>query len=298
MFTIVVDSNCDLPADYIAEHGIEVLPMPFELDNRAHDQGYWQEISGRDFYGALRRGGLARTSQIGPDSFAAAFTQYAKHGREVIVLLLSGGLSSTCNSARIALEEVRETYPGCKIHIVDAINASVGHGLLAMLAVNKRREGLSGADTAAWLEEKKHSVFGLFTVDDLMYLHRGGRLSRFSAIAGSALGIKPVLNFAPEGTLALKDKARSRKAALKLLAAQLQRSLAPGAMPDTVLIAHSDCEEDARTLAGMVKDAVQAREVAVMLMGPIIGTHVGPGAVAMVFEAGMTRNEYEDKFYS
>ena len=297
MFTIVVDSNCDLPAEYIREHGIEVLPMPFELDTRAHDLGYWQEISGKDFYNALRRGGVARTSQIVPDGFAAAFTQYAKHGREVIVLLLSGGLSSTCGSAGTALEEVKETYPDCKIHLIDSINASVGHGLLAMLAVRKREEGLSGAETAAWLEEKKNSVFGLFTVDDLMYLHRGGRLSRLSAIAGSALGIKPVLNFGPDGALALKDKARTRKAALKLLAAQLQRSVAPGAALDTVMIAHSDSEEDANTLAGMVKDAVQAREVAVMLMGPIIGTHVGPGAVAMAFEAGMTRNEYEAAFY-
>jgi len=296
-FTIVVDSNCDLPQDYLEEHGIEVMPMPFELDGVPHNQGYWQEVSGKEFYDALRNGSVAKTSQINPIAFVTAFTEYAQQGKDALFILLSSGLSNTVNSAQMALQEVRDAYPDCQVHVVDSISATVGHGLLAMLAAKKRTEGFSVADTAAWLEKKKHSCIGVFTVDDLMYLHRGGRLSKLSAVAGSVLGIKPVLNLAPDGTLALKDKARSRKAALKLLTSQLKRSISPDTTLNTVLISHTDCLEDAEILAGMVEEAVSVRQVIIVMMGPVIGAHLGPGAVTLLFEADMKREEYESKFY-
>ena len=296
-FTIVVDSNCDLPPEYIKQHGIEMLPMPFDLDGKAHDGGYWQEISPKEFYDALRAGGVAKTSQINPDTFVSIFTEYAKQNKHVVFLVLSSGLSSTAHNAALALQEVKETYPDCQIYVVDTIDATTGHGLLAMLAAGKRAEGLSAGDTAAWLEEKKHSIIGLFTVDDLMYLHRGGRLSKLSAITGSVLGIKPVLNFAPDGTLALKDKVRGRKAALERMVTQLQRSLNSGTKLDTVIVSHTDCLEDAEAFAAMVKAAVPVKNVIVLMMGPVIGAHLGPGAVTLVFEADMTREEYEQKFY-
>ena len=297
-FTILVDSNCDLPPEYIKEYGIEVMPMPFELDGVTHSQGYWQEISAEDYYDALRNGGVAKTSQINQWSLVTAFSEYAASGRSLLFIVLSGGLSATYQSAVVALEEVKETYPGCDIFIVDSITATAGHGLLAVLAAKKRGEGLSAGETAAWLEEKKHSCIGLFTVDDLMYLHRGGRLSRLSAVAGSLLGIKPILNVAPDGSLALKDKVRGRKAALRLMVKQLKQSLAPGNdRLDTVMITHTDCLEDARTLAGMLGEEISARRVEIMMMGPVIGAHLGPGAVTLIFEADITREEYEKRFY-
>ena len=293
----MVDSSCDLPPEYIKEHGIEILPMPFYLDGKAHNAGYWQEISGKEYYDALRSGSVAKTSQTNPGAFVTVFTEYAKKGQGVIFIGLSGGLSATFQNAKIALQEVKESYPDCNIYPIDSLNATSGHGLLTMLAVKKRAEGLSAGETVDWLEEKKHSCFSLFTVDDLMYLHRGGRLSKLSAVAGSMLGVKPVLNVAVDGTLKLKDKVRGRKAALELIASQLKRSIAPDATLETVLINHTACPEDAETLAKMVRDKVNVRHIVIVMMGPIIGAHVGPGAVTLIFEADMTRGEYESKFY-
>ncbi|MCL1918193.1 MAG: DegV family protein [Peptococcaceae bacterium] len=296
-FSIVVDSNCDLPPEYIQEHGIEVLSMPFDLDGRAHDLGYWQEISAKDYYDALRNGSVAKTSQINPGLFTLSFTEYAQQGKDALFLILSSGLSNTYQSALVALSEVKKLSE-CAIYPIDSLSATTGHGLLVMQAVKKREEGWSAAETAAWLEEKKHSCLAFFTVDDLMYLHRGGRLSKLSAIAGSVLGVKPVLNFAPDGTLNLKEKVRGRKAALELMTSQLKRSLNPNTELDTVLITHTDCLQDAQVLADMVKAAVAVRHVIIMMMGPIIGAHLGPGAVTLVFEADMTREEYEKRFYA
>jgi len=296
-FTIVVDTSCDLPPEYIREHGIDVLPIPFYLDDIEHSKGYWQEISGSDFYDALRKGSSSRTSQINPETFIDTFTDYAEQGKDALFLLLSSGLSATYHNAMIALKDVNESFPDCDLYPVDSVGATALNSLLAMLVVDKRNKGLSAAETAAWLEEKKQSVIGFFTADDLMYLHRGGRLSKLSAVGGSVLGIKPVLTVGPDGTLALKDKARGREAALKLLVSQLKRSVSPDTTLDSVVITHSDCKKDADRLADMVNAAVNVKQIHVFLMGPVIGAHVGPGTVTLVCEADMTREQYNKKFY-
>ena len=296
-FSIVVDSSCDLPAEYIKEHEIVVLPMPFDLDGISHEMGYWQKVSAKEFYDALRNGSLATTSQINPNTYFETFAEYAKQGRDAIFLILSSGLSSTYQNSLIALDEVKELYPDCGIFPIDSLNATSGHGLLAMLAVNKRAEGLSAADTAAWLEERKNNLIGLFTVDDLMFLHRGGRLSKLSAITGSVLRIKPVLNFAPDGTLCLKDRVRGRQAALELIVSQFKKSISPGAELDTITISHTDCREDADRFAAMIGDAANVRNIVITMLGPVIGSHLGPGAVTLVFESDMRRSEYEERFY-
>lgn len=296
-FTIVVDTGCDLPAAYIREHGIEVLPIPFTLNEKEYKDGYWGEISEKDFYNALRNGGVAKTSQINPNAYVEVFTEYAKQDREALFIILSGGLSACYQSALIALEDVQGTYPDCRLYPVDSIGATSINAILAMLAVRKRGEGLSAAETAAWLEERKQYIFGLFTVDDLMYLHRGGRLSTLSAIGGAILGVKPILNIGSEGKLALKDKARGRKASMELLVSQMKRSVSPDTVLDTVFINHTDCEEDARRLAEMVKAAFNVRQLNIIMISPVIGAHVGPGTLAILFEADMSRDEYEAKFY-
>ena len=297
-FSIIVDSSCDLPAEYIKEHDIEVLPMPFTIDGKEHNQGYWQEISGQEYYDALRRGGVAKTSQVSPMSFTAAFTERAKRGQDALCITLSSKLSAAHKNAETVQKEIKALYPESRIHVVDSLNATSGHGLLAMMAVKKREEGLSAGEVASWLNEKKHSCFALFTVDDLMYLHRGGRLSKLSAVAGSMLGIKPVLNIAPDGSLKLKDKVRGRKTALKLLVNQLKRSLNPGTVIDTVMVNHTDCLADAEVLAEMIKSEVEVRHVTIVMMGPIIGAHVGPGTITLLAEVDMTREAYEAKFYN
>ena len=296
-FTIMIDTGADLPQEYIEEHEIATIPIPFHIDGRQHDGGRWQEISDKDFYNALGKGSKAGTALINPETFSRVFTEYAQRGEPLLSIVLSSGLSGTYQNALIALSEVREKFPACEIYAIDSTNAAGGIGLHAVLAVNKRTEGLSAGETAAWLDEKKHSCFSLFTVDDLMYLHRGGRLSKLSAVAGSIIGIKPLLNVHPDGTLKLKDKVRGRKGAIEKLVAQMRRSLKDGTSLDTVLISHSNCLEEAEVLEGLVRAAVNVRNVMIVMMSPVIGAHVGPGTLALFFEADMSRAEYEAKFY-
>ena len=297
-FTILVDTNADLPQEYLDKHGIKSIPVPFHIDGKQHDGGRWQEISEIEFYNALRDGSVAGTTLINPEAFVDVFTEYASQKKPLLVLALSSGLSGTYQNSVVALNDVREQYPDCEIYTVDSLNAAGGTGLITTMAVNKREEGLSAGETAAWLEERRQSCISLFTVDDLMYLHRGGRLSKLSAVAGSIIGIKPLLNVAPDGTLKLKDKVRGRKGALTTLFKQMKRSLNPGTKLGNVVISHSNCLDDAESLAEMIRSEFDVGEVIVTMMGPVIGVHVGPGCVALFFEGDMPREEYEKKFYS
>ena len=296
-FKIMVDTSCDLPEGYMAEHDLDVIPIPFNIDGVQHSGGSWQEISDKDFYKALGSGSMAGTALTNPDTFVQEFTKYAERGEDLLVILLSSGLSGTFQNSVIALDEIKSNYPDCNIYTIDSVNAAGGIGLIVSLAVQKRAEGLSVGEVAAWLEEHKSNCFSLFTVDDLMFLHRGGRLSKVSAVAGSIIGIKPLLNIAPDGTLKLKDKVRGRKGAIKTLVSQMKRSLNPDTALDTVLISHSDCAEDAGELAELVKSTFNVRELHALMMGPVIGAHVGPGTLALFFVADMARGEYEEKFY-
>jgi len=294
----MVDTSCDLPLEYMEEHSLATIPIPFNIDGVQHSGGRWQQISDKEFYNALGNGSVAGTALINPENFVSVFTDYAERNEGLLVITLSSGLSGTYQNSVIALSDVKEKYPDCNIFTVDSINAAGGIGVLAELAVKNRNEGLSAGDNAAWLEEKTNSCIALFTVDDLMFLHRGGRLSKVSAVAGSIIGIKPLLNIAPDGTLKLKDKVRGRNGALEKLASQMKRSLNSDTSLDTVIISHSDCAEDAEKLASMIKSTISVREIIVTMMGPVIGAHVGPGAVALFFEADMPRTEYENRFYS
>jgi len=297
-FTIMIDTGCDLPQEYIEKHGLKTVPIPFQLDGSWHNQGGWQDITGAEFYKALRNGSVAGTTLINPETFTQVFTDYAQRGESLLLITLSSGLSGTYQNSVLALNEVKETYPDCDIHTLDSMNAAPGIGLVVALAIKKRAEGLSAAETAAFLEVKRHSCYALFTVDDLMFLHRGGRVSKIQAIAGSIIGIKPLLNVAPDGSLKLKDKARGRKGALETLVNQMKRSLDPATKSfDTVLIGHGDCEADANTVAELVKASFDVKEFIIVMIGPVVGAHSGPGTVALFFEADMERTEYEAKFY-
>ena len=297
-FTIMTDTNADLPAKFIEENKIEIVPVPFHLDGVQHEEGRWQAISDVGFYKALKSGSVAGTTLINPEKFTEVFTEYATQDKELLVITLSSGLSGTYQNAVLALQDIKEKYPDCKIYAVDSSNAAGGCGVVTAAAVRKRAEGLSIAETAEWLDKHTQHCLSLFTVDDLMYLHRGGRLSKVSAVAGSIIGIKPLLNVAPDGTLKLKDKVRGRKTAIETLHKQMMRSLSADEELDTVIISHSDCFEDAQLLAEMIKASIKVREIFVEMMGPVIGAHVGPGCIALFFESDMPRTEYEAKFYA
>jgi len=282
-----------MPSEYLKKHDIEIIPIPFVLDGVNHNIGRQQDLSNEEFYDSLRNGSIAKTSQTNPDAFVRSFTEYAKRGQDVIYIILSSTLSATYQSSQIAYEEIKEVYPDCNIFIIDGKSATSITGLLLMLAVKKREEGFTAEETVALLEAKKHNYFGFVTVDNLMYLHRGGRLGKLSAISGSIIGIKPVLNLQPDGRIALMDKARGREGAFRLMVSQIQKSIYPETVLDTVFVSHSDCESDALRLAEIVKDAVNVRKVEIVMMGPVVGAHVGPDCVALIFQADITREEYE-----
>ena len=296
-FAIAVDSSCDLPEQYIKDNNIDIIPMLFSLDDTDHPGGSFQEISAKDFYSALKAGGVAKTTQINPGDYVEFFTKYAERGTDIICLILSGQLSGSYENAVGAAREVSEKYPERTIVPIDSLTATAGHGLLTMLAVEKGEEGLSAAETAEWINQKKNYLFSFFTVDDLKFLHRGGRLSRFSAVAGSLLSVKPLLNVSPEGSLKLKDKVRGRKTALDTLVSHIRRCVADGAELDTVTISHCDCEADATKLAESIKSAFAAKRVVLTPMGPVIGAHTGPGAIAVFIVGEINRAEYEKKYY-
>jgi len=142
-FTIIIESNCDLPDEYIAQHDIKTIPMPFDLDGVTHDQGRWQEITAGDFYDTLRRGGVAKTTLINPETFLTEYTKYAEKSEDAMVFAISRGLSSTYQNSLIALDEIKQSYPDCGIFSIDTVSASSGIGLLVMMAVKKRSEGLT-----------------------------------------------------------------------------------------------------------------------------------------------------------
>jgi len=297
-FTIMTDTSCDLPESFFSDNQIAIVPITFHLNGEQHVEGRWQKVSDVDFYNALRDGGKAGTAQINPETYVQVFTEYAEKGEPLLTIFLSSGLSPSYNNSTIALAEVKEKYPDCQIYTVDSMNAAGGVGLLVSLAVKKRAEGVALEETVKWLDEKKHSCLSLFTVDDLHYLHRGGRLSKLQAVAGSIIGIKPLLNVAPDGTLKLKDKARGRKAALETLVSQMKRSINKGTKLDKVVISHSNCEADAQAVVELVKGAFEVNAFDVVMMCPVIGAHVGPGCIALFFEADMDRPTYEAKYYA
>lgn len=203
-------------------------------------------------------------------------------GEDLLVLAFSSGLSTTYQSAVIAAGELMEKYPQRKIRVVDTRSASLGQGLLVWYACKKREEGMSLEELASWTEEARFRLCHWFTVDDLMYLKRGGRVSATTAIVGTMLKIKPVLHMDDEGHLINVSKARGRKAAIDALAAKAAELGLPGEN-DTMFICHGDCLEDAEYLARVMKEQHGVKEVLIGYTGAVIGSHSGPGTLALFF---------------
>jgi len=295
-FTIMIDTGCDISDSYIKENNLAVMPISFQLDGASHDQGGWQELTSTEFYNKLRSGSTTSTTLINPERFKEKFKEYAEKGESLLYISLSSALSGTYQNSILALDEVREEYPNCNICCVDSINASAGIWTIVLLAVKKRKEGAALEDTAKYLEEKKNSCFALFTVDDLHHLHRGGRVSKLQAVAGSMLGVKPLLHVSPIGKLEKTGKARGRKGALTDLVNQMKDALDSNTKSvESVIIGHGDCEDDAKATLELVKEVYGVEESHIVTIGPVIGAHSGPGTIALFFEGDMNRETYVAK---
>ena len=279
-YHIITDSACDLPKNMVAELGITVVPLYVTFRNECLCDSVDEGI--QTIYNGLRAGENASTSAINPTRWAEAMEPALKEGKDVLVVAFSSGLSTTYQSAVIAAEELKETYPDRTVLVVDGLAASLGQGLLVWYACHKRDEGLSLAELAAWIEDNKQHICHWFTVDDLMFLKRGGRVSAATALVGTMLSIKPVLHVDDEGHLINVGKVRGRKAAIKALADKVGE-LGAGYDNSTVFISHGDCADEAQILADMLKEKYGVKEVVLGYVGAVIGSHSGPGTIALFF---------------
>lgn len=280
-YTIFADSACDLSADILKEWQVKHASLSFTFDDEEKEY-LNDEMLPDEFYANIRLGKTARTSAINIATFKDLFLSDLKAGNDVLYLGFSGGLSTTCNSARIAAEELAEEFTDRKILVVDTLSASAGYGLLLYLAVCKRDEGATIEEVAKFVDEKRFNLCHWFTVDDLNHLKRGGRISPTVAFIGTVMGIKPVLHMDDEGHLINMFKVRGRKAAIKALADKFGE-LAVDNTEGPVYISHGDCIDDANELAHIIEEEYKVKTDIITYVGPVIGAHSGPGTLALFF---------------
>lgn len=279
-FKIITDSGCDLPKAIADNLGLTVSPLFVNFRGATNPDSVDDGI--QEMYAGLRAGEPASTSAINPQQWEDAMETVLADGLDVLVLTFSSGLSTTYQSAVIAASELAEKYPRQKIRVVDTLCASLGQGLLVWYACRKQQEGMELDALADWVTENRFRLCHWFTVDDLMYLKRGGRVSAATALVGTMLNIKPVLHVDDEGHLISKAKVRGRKASIEALAAKMVQLALPGEN-DTVFICHGDCIQDAELLATIVKEKHGVKEAVIGYTGAVIGSHSGPGTLALFF---------------
>lgn len=284
MFKIVTDNTADLPKEYMQEHAIEFMSLSYILDGEIY--GKDKELDCGAFYGLMRDGKMPTTSQINPQEAKEFFGKCILKNKEILYIAFSSGLSGTCNSGRMAAEEIMEEHPDVKIIVVDSLCASLGEGLLIHKAVRLRDAGKSLDEVAEWVEQHKLNLVHAFTVDDLFHLYRGGRVSKTAAVLGTLVAIKPKLHVDDEGHLILIGKVRGRKKSLNALVDYMEEKMGSWAQEnkdDYVFISHGDALEDAEYVRDQVKERFGVERFIINNVGPTIGAHSGPGTIALFF---------------
>ena len=282
-FVLMTDSSADLSQEMVQELGVTVLPLSFTIQGKVY-RNYPdnREMDLPLFYDMLRAGELATTSAVNVAEYTQAVEPILQEGKDVLILAFSSGLSSTYQASVLAAGELREKYPDRKIYTVDTLCASLGQGLLVYLAAQEQRKGKSIEEVRDWAEETKLHLCHQFTVDDLHFLKRGGRISATTAVVGSMLQIKPVLHVDNEGRLINIGKARGRQASLKALVDKMEKTVTEEGKK-TVFISHGDCRKDAVAVADMVRERFGTQDIRINYVGPVIGAHSGPGTLALFY---------------
>ena len=279
---LIIDSCCDLPSELVAQEGVHLLKFPYILEGGTFEDDLFQTSTAHEFYEAMRGGAEPSTAQLSVPSLTAMFTAAAERGVPVVYLSFSSALSGSYDAAMLVRDQVLAEHPGFELHVIDTHLASVAEGLLVAEAINQRNKGLTAAELADWASEARYFINEEFMVEDLDALRRGGRIPASVAVAGTALDVKPLLNIAEDGSLSLVGVARGRKKGIKQLAACYEKAVAAD-MPKYVAIGNADCPKDAERL----KEALLKVDDGIMFIegsiGPVIGSHVGPGMLAVVF---------------
>ena len=279
-FQIITDSCCDFPTPMYGQLGLTFVPLTVEFRGNTFDDKNDDTL--KDMYQGLRAGEVAKTSAVNPSRWSQAMEKALAAEKDVLVLAFSSGLSTTYQSAVIAAEELKDAYPDRKIQVIDTLCASMGQGLLVWYACKKRDDGLSLDEVAQWVLDNRLHLCHWFTVDDLMYLKRGGRISAATALVGTMLQIKPLLHVDDEGHLINMTKTRGRKAAIDAMVKKAQE-LGAGYDNSTMFISHGDCLSDAEYLSRQLKEKCGVKDVVISYVGAVIGSHSGPGTLALFF---------------
>jgi len=282
-YVIYTDSGCDIKPEVLCEWGVKSLSLTFRFTDEEREYTD-SEMPISEFYAAMRAGRVAKTAAVNTESFKAAFENEVKVGNDVLYIGFSAGLSSTYNSGRMAAEAVSKEYPDSKLYSVSSLCASAGQGLLVYLVNEKKKSGATIEEAKAYAEELAPKIAHWFTVEDLVYLKRGGRVSPAAAFFGNLLGIKPVLHVDDEGKLIPIKKVRGRRTSLLSLVEEYGRT---AEAPDsgTVFISCADCHDEAEFLASEIKKQYGAEVSIITDVGAVIGSHSGPGTMALFFVA-------------
>ena len=282
MYWIVTDSGTDLPKSYIdAQEHFICVPITITMDGKVIVPDGSDEAA-RETYNSLRAGKVITTSQINSMGWKETLEPILRQGDDLLCIPFSSGLSGTAQAAALAAEELRRSYPDRKLIVVDSLAASMGHGGLVWYAVKNRAEGMELDANAQWLRDHLQQMHHWFTVDDLMFLKRGGRVSATSAVLGTMIKIKPVMDVDEHGKLIVRDKVQGRKRSLRRLMEEMQKH-AVKPEEQTVFISHADCPEEAGHLAQEIRDHLHVKDVLISYIGPVIGSHTGPGCIALFF---------------
>lgn len=279
-YIITSDATCDLPDSYLKENNIDIIPLYYNLD----DVVYGDEVNlePKDFYAKMRNGSMPSTMASNPDFAEKLFRKILESGQDILHIAFSSALSSTYNTVAIVGKELTEEFPDRKIIVIDSKSASMGEGLVVYKAVENRNNNMSIEDNAKWIEENLLNFCHQFTVNDLFHLHRGGRVSKATAIIGTMINVKPVLHVDNEGALISLNNVRGRKKAINALAENMGKKI-NGFNNDVIMISHGDCYDEAFALGEKLKELYGVKEVMINYICPTVGAHSGPGTIALFF---------------
>ena len=286
MYAITCCSTADLPAQFYEKTGISYAKFHFSMNGVEYDDDLGLSISPEEFYQQIRQGALPVTSQVNVQQYEDLFEPILRSGKDLIHLTLSSGISGSIGSARIAARELSERYPNRRIQIIDSLATASGYGLLVEEAYCRQQEGMSFDQLVSWIEENKLKLHHWFFSTDLTHFRRGGRISASSAFFGNMLNICPLMNVNSQGKLVPREKIRGKKRVMGQMLRQMELHAQEGlAYKGRCFICHSDCASDARELAAMVEQAFPSLDgpVEIFPIGTVIGSHTGPGTVALFF---------------
>ena len=283
-FVIITETTADLPASYIEENGLIIAPLYYQIGDTVYGEEKHMEL--KEFFDAMRNGAAPTTSASNPDTLRRLYIEIIESGKDILHLAFSSGLSCSYNNASFVANDISEEYPDAKITVIDTLCASLGQGLIVNSAVQMKKQGKSIDEIAAWVESKKLNLCHQFTVDDLIYLYRGGRLKKSSAILGTIINIKPVLHVDNEGHLVPLTKVRGRKKSLNALVDNMVAALEGydyDLENEWVYISHGDCQEDAEYVKTQIEERIGVKNFMINYLSPTIGSHAGPGTVALFY---------------